>query len=254
MIGMAGVRGTVTQHTDSLSRRVLAHNLYICDKREHNRESTHISCCDPQTIMEDIIKRCIATIDEVSEGAKEIPHMTWKTCAGVAIINVSEVGFFFSRQEGDGLLIKKKKDNTWGAPSALIFTGTAGGFVFGKGEKRIILFPLTELAVKTLCSNTKYQLGADVGLAAGPVGRGAAIAADAGDKGVGATLSYVIEKGALLNVSLTTNFIENRNDVNSAFYGKSATPEEIVIDGAVEIPQGKGVEELHGKLTALSSK
>ena len=200
--------------------------------------------------MEQIIARCTETVDDVSK--KEIPKGVWKACAGVAILNITDRGLIISVGDGDGVVIKhNKEDNTWGAPSCLMFTSASGGAIIGKAQKKLVLFPMTDYGLKQLTANTKYQLGGQLGLAAGPVGRDFAAGVDAGGHGVNVTLSYVFSEGALLDVGITNNFIDNVSELNEAFYGKKATPNEIVFDGAVDIPKGKGVEELQAKLAEI---
>jgi len=113
---------------------------------------------------------------------------------------------------------------------------------------------MTEHALRNLTSDTKYQLGFEAGLAIGPIGREIGIGADFGDKGKGATFSYVMEKGFMVSAGIENNYVEKRSDINMTFYGEHATPEDIVFDkkGAVSIPPGRGVEALHAKLTELS--
>jgi lipid-binding SYLF domain-containing protein len=203
--------------------------------------------------MEEIIKRCTETVDHVSK--QELPKFIWRDCAGVAIFNITEVGFILSVGEGDGVLVKNNKDGTWSAPSALMFDSASAGAVFGKGNKQLIIFPMTEYGFKQLTANTKYQLGAQVGLAAGSMGRESAITVDAGGHGVGATLYYVFEEGAFMSIGINNSFISAVPDLNVPFYAKpGVTPDEITIDGNVEIPKGRGVEELQAKLSELSAK
>ena len=130
----------------------------------------------------------------------------------------------------------------------------SGGLILGKTNKVIILFPMTEHGLKMLTSNTKYQLGASAGLAIGPFGREVGAGLDIGDKGVGATFTYVFEDGLFVNAGITNNFIDQLYHVNDAFYSsKHASATDIVMTpGTVDIPEGKGVEEMHAKLGELS--
>lgn len=201
--------------------------------------------------METILKRCEKTLDGV--GTTKIPKQVWKHCKGVAIINVTEIGFVFSLGEGDGIVVKHNDDGTWGAPSAVMFTGGGAGAVFGKGNKQILLFPMTEYGLKMLCANTKYDIGIQLGVAAGPVGREAALDAGAGGTGAEVVLAYVFENGVFLNVGMNNSFLDSVDSANKAFYGKKVEPVQIVDSpGAVTIPTGKGVEDFHSKLNALS--
>ena len=112
--------------------------------------------------METILSRCCDTIDAVAK--KEIPKVAWKKCKGVAIINVTEIGFVFSVAEGDGVLFKHNDNGSWSAPSAKMFTGASGGAIFGRAQKRIVLMPMTNYTFNMLTANMKYELGAQIGL------------------------------------------------------------------------------------------
>jgi lipid-binding SYLF domain-containing protein len=203
------------------------------------------------TKLSDIISRCNETLEIA---AKKIPKEVWKHSKGVAIINVTETGFVFSGQNGDGIVIKHNEDNTWGAPSALTFTGAGFGAVFGKGDKRILIFPMTERNLKTLTSNYKFELGGQFGLTAGPIGREASVGVDTGTQAfLSGTFQYVFSEGALIAAGVHHHLVDNLPNVNEAFYGKKVDSTELVMNpGTVEIPTGKGVEELHAKLTELS--
>jgi lipid-binding SYLF domain-containing protein len=204
--------------------------------------------------MEKIIKRVNEALDTAS-GKARIPDFIWKRCKGVAIINVSEIGFVFSMSTGDGVVIQHKEDGTWGPPSAIKFSGGAAGAIFGKGTKHIFLFPMTFLGFQMLTGQTSFELGVQMGVAVGPYGREAEVGANLGGAGADITYSYVFEEGAILDIGVNAYMISAENKVNGDFYNthKSAM-DVIMLEGAVDIPQGKGVEELHEKLAQLSKK
>lgn len=174
---------------------------------------------------------------------------------GVAIISVTETGFVFSVSSGDGVLMKHNDDDTWGPPSALEFGGSSAGAIFGKGKKQIFIFPMNEYGLSLLTSNTRYQLGVEIGLAMGPHGGEAEAGATAGGRGLGSTLTYTFAKGALLDVGCNNCFVENKDSINSAFYGYYVAATDIVMKaGAVDAPEGSGVEDLQSKLSGLTEK
>jgi lipid-binding SYLF domain-containing protein len=204
--------------------------------------------------MEKIIERCNVALDEAATKTS-ISEWVWKTCKGVAIITVSEIGMVISVSDGDGVVIKKNDDGTWGAPSALTFTGSAAGAVLGKATKRIFLFPMTEHGLKMLSGQTSYELGVQMGIAAGPHGREAQAGLNMGNNSVGVTYAYTFEKGAMINIGYNGYVVDAANSVNNDFYGKIAKPVDIVMTpGTVKVPTGKGIEEMHEKLAALSTK
>ena len=202
--------------------------------------------------MEKIIERCNEALDDAS-GKRTIPSFVWKNCKGVAIITVSEMGFVFSISDGDGVVIKHNDDGTWGPPSAIMFTGAAAGAIFGKATKRIFFFPMTEYALKMLSGQTTAELGVQMGLAVGPYGREAQAGVNVASSGANITYSYTLEKGALLNIGYNDYAIDAVDNVNKDFYGVGRKAMDIVMTpGAVNIPEGKGIEEMHEKLAQLS--
>ena len=63
--------------------------------------------------------------------------------------------------------------------------------------------------------------------------------------------SLSIMLGIFGGCSLEAAIISVREDENTRFYGKSASPSEILFEKAVSAPTEKGVEELHHKLDLL---
>jgi lipid-binding SYLF domain-containing protein len=204
--------------------------------------------------MEKLIERCNTVLDEVAT-KKSIPYSVWKKCKGVCIITHSELGFIFSVSGGEGIVVKKNDDGTWGAPSALTFAVASGGLIFGKADKQIFLFPMTEHGLNMLCRESSGAAGLQAGIAAGSHGREFEAGITMGDHDMGLTYSYTFEKGAMINVGYNQYMINAATHVNKDFYANdTAKPVDIVMTpGAVEIPTGKGIEELHEKLKALST-
>lgn len=188
-----------------------------------------------------------------------IPNFMFKWAKGIAIVNFTEVGFIFSLNDGDGIVIKKNEDGTWGAPSFLEYDGAGCGAIFGKGKKTIVIFALDSYSLNQLTADVKYQIGAQVGAAAGKYGTQYEANANAGGHGANIDLTgaqyYCLSEGALLDVGIQNNFITTRNDINEAFYGKKVPAKDIVNKpGAVELPQNEALEKFRTELAALSAK
>lgn len=206
--------------------------------------------------MEKILKRCVATLDD-DRPKKEIPAKMWNKCKGVAIINITEFGFIFTNNSGDGVVIQHNDDGTWGAPAAIEFHGTSGGAIVGAANKRVVIFCMTKYGLHNLASNKKMQLGAQMGYANGPRGRECNVSMEAGDKGANLAYYYMFEEGkdgsVWINIGISGNYISAAHDANKEFYGTEASNIDIVTKpDAVEIPEGKGYEELVAKLNELS--
>jgi len=204
--------------------------------------------------MEKIIERSNEALDMAIAKSLCIPAPVWKHCKGVAIVNCTEIGFVVSITEGDGVVLKHCQDGSWGPPSAISFDGSSAGVIFGKGDKRVFLFPMTDNCLKVLAGGAT-KLGLNLGIAAGP-GLEREVATNLGMSGkADVTYAYTFDHGALISAGLGTTSISPIPAQNEVFYGKAATPLDIVTTpGTVEIPKGKGVEGLHEKLAQLSKK
>ena len=91
---------------------------------------------------------------------------------------------------------------------------------------------------------SSFKLGADVTLAAGPVG-GSAKAATAD------ILSYSRSKGAFVGASLDGAVVKTRDGKNQEYYGKPVSPTDILIRKNVTNPQAS---RLRVAVTNLTNK
>jgi lipid-binding SYLF domain-containing protein len=90
------------------------------------------------------------------------------------------------------------------------------------------------------------KLGADISVAAGPVGAGAAAAT----AGLSADLiSFSMAKGLYGGFSLDGSVAGVRTALNQAYYGKATSPTDILVKGAVKNPQAN---ELIGAVAKLA--
>jgi hypothetical protein len=94
---------------------------------------------------------------------------------------------------------------------------------------------MTNDAVRILFGPSSVTLGADVGVAAGPIGRSAEAdwAVSAGSNAGIYTYSY--SKGLYAGLSLDGKVVLTRNDVNEKFYGRKVTGDQILA-GEVPVP------------------
>ena len=155
---------------------------------------------------------------------------------------------------GTGVVVARKDDGTWSNPSAIGLGGVGFGLLFGAQVKDIILVVQDEGAMKTVASGGQVQLGAEMGLALGPVGRGLDSDFQFSGKGVAALLAYSFSQGVFGGIGLDGAILRPRPGENAKFYGKEATPAQIVLEDAVSAPEGDTtIAELHKKLTMLEA-
>jgi len=171
-------------------------------------------------------------------------NMTWfrdhiKEAKGVFIIpRMWKGAFFFGGEGGTGVfLIKNDASGEWSEP-AFYTMGTASvGFQFGVQASEIVMLAMSQRGVESMLSNT-FKLGADVSVAAGPVGAGvegatAALSAD--------MVTFARAKGLFGGISLEGAVIAVRDEENRDYYGKAARPTDILMMGKVSNPQSAGL-------------
>jgi lipid-binding SYLF domain-containing protein len=163
---------------------------------------------------------------------KAIPEAVLKDARGLAIMTVIKAGFGISGRGGTGVVVARTK-NGWSGPSAIGTGGAGFGLQIGAQVTEFVMVLNTDAAVQALSRDVNVTLGADISVAAGPIGR----TAEAGITPVAAIYTYSRSQGLFAGVSLEGTVIGTRNDANAEYYGRSVTPEEILA-GKVPPPPG----------------
>ena len=184
--------------------------------------------------MTKVIDRAATIIEEFQQIPEEsIPVDVLNKAKGLAIMNVGKAGFILSARGGNGILIARLSDGSWSAPSAIGTGGGGFGFQIGAEMTDFVIVLNSEKAVNSFGSaqGGTVTLGADMSVAAGPVGRNAEV----GVTPSAAIYSYSRSKGLFAGVSLEGTVITEMKKTNAAFYGKPVTANEI-LSGAVPKP------------------
>jgi len=164
-----------------------------------------------------------------------------KKAEGVFIApQVLKGAFVVGASGGNGvLLVRDKKTGHWSAPGFYTIGEASFGLQIGGQASEMILLLMTDRGVTTLLSNS-LKLGADAGVAAGPIGMGvsAATANISAD-----VLSFSRSKGLYGGIALDGAVIAVRKALNDAYYGKTVTPSDIFVLHAVRNPQAERLIE-----------
>jgi lipid-binding SYLF domain-containing protein len=159
-----------------------------------------------------------------------LPGLLSKAKAVLVYPQIIEGGFIIGGSGGSGvLLVRDPKTGTFHGPAFYSMGGISIGFLAGGQAAEVLLLVNTQKAFDALLS-TKVKLGAGVSVAVGPkgTGQGSTINAD--------MISFSKAKGAYANMSLTGQVIDVRDGLNAAFYGKPATPVDILVKQTVSNP------------------
>jgi lipid-binding SYLF domain-containing protein len=163
-----------------------------------------------------------------------------KEARGVLIYpQVLKGGFIFGASGGTGvLLVREDKEGDFSYPAFYTMGSVSFGLQIGGESAEVVLLVMSQKGVDSLLTS-QFKLGGDVSIALGPVGGGAKgdITAD--------FISFAKSKGLYAGLNLDGSYLSVRDGLNKAYYGKQATPADIVIR---RIVQNKEADRLREEL------
>jgi len=157
---------------------------------------------------------------------KGIPHdLLEKAHCVVVVPGLKKAAFVVGAQFGKGFITCRKGHAGWSAPAAVRIEGGSFGFQIGGTEIDLVLLVMNERGADRLLSS-KFTLGGEGEVAAGPVGRSLTAQTDA--KMTAEILSWSRSRGIFAGISLQGATLRQDLDDNAALYGKKLENEEIV--------------------------
>lgn len=144
--------------------------------------------------------------------------------AVIVIPDTLKVGLVVGGRRGHGLMSVKNPDGTWSQPVFVKLTGGSIGFQAGVQSSDVVLVFRNDRNLDNIV-NGKITLGADAGVAAGPVGRNANASTDGQLKAE--IWSWSRARGLFAGVALDGAVLQIDDDANVAVYGSAATPRAI---------------------------
>src|SRR6266849_2956564 len=151
----------------------------------------------------------------------------------VIVPGLKKGAFIVGGKYGKGYLSCRKKSGVgWSAPGTVRIEGGSVGFQIGGSETDVILLVMNERGADRLLSS-KFTLGGEGEVAAGPVGRHSTAETDALMRAE--ILSWSRSRGVFAGLALTGATLRPDLDDNKAMYGKPLTNKEIV-EGRVPPP------------------
>ncbi|MBC7121499.1 MAG: lipid-binding SYLF domain-containing protein [Candidatus Methanosuratus sp.] len=150
---------------------------------------------------------------------------------------------------GEGVVLRHDPETgKWYGPSFMNITGMSYGLQIGFQSTALLLVISNRAGMEHSYGDT-VKLGADVSVAAGPVGRSAGAATDANLKA--SIYSYSISKGLFAGVSLGGAVMATDEEANSSYWGAgNYNSREILLKPATK----NNVQPLLSSLMALVEK
>ncbi len=121
----------------------------------------------------------------------------------------------------------------WGPPLMISLKGGSVGFQIGGQSSDFVLLVMNSKGIDHLL-RSKFTLGADASIAAGPIGRNAEAATDL--QMHAEILSYSRSRGVFAGISLEGASLRQDTKANRAIYGSKVNPRALLLSPGQEIP------------------
>jgi lipid-binding SYLF domain-containing protein len=164
---------------------------------------------------------------------KAIPKELLDKAEAIAVFpDVVKAAFIIGGKGGQGV-ISRRTAKGWTAPAFFNISGGSFGAQIGATKTDYVLLIMNEAGLKGLLGD-KFEMGGEVGVAAGPVGREAAASTNLRlDAGI---LSYSRSKGAFIGAALKGAVISPDNDLNEAVY-EGMKAKEVLTNDSMTLSQ-----------------
>ena len=172
-----------------------------------------------------------------------------KSGKGVAIFpSVTKAGLMLGGQVGEGLVLLRNPNGTWNGPSFMGLSGASIGIQIGAQSVGLVLVITNEEGLRAFTGGNSFKLGADVAIAAGPVGRDTSAATDSRAKA--SIYSYSMSKGLFAGMTFEGSVLNQNRDANRAYWGRDMSAQAALKKPAND----KRIKELVNSLNALVKK
>lgn len=196
------------------------------------------------------LNRSAEVLQEVMQAPdKGIPqNLLDKAECVVVVPGLKKGAFIVGAKYGRGFFSCRKARAGWSAPAAVRVEGGSVGLQIGGQETDVIMLVMNQRGADRLLAS-RFTLGGDASVAAGPVGRTATAETDA--YMTAQILTWSRSRGVFAGLSLSGATLRQDPDSNQALYGKKLTNKEIVRGNVAPPP---AASRLLGVLTKYSSR
>src|SRR5437879_2744199 len=165
----------------------------------------------------------------------------------VIVPGLKKGAFIIGGKYGKGFISCRRQGGGWSAPGTVRVEGGSLGFQIGGSESDVVMLVMNERGAAKLLSS-KFTLGGEGEVAAGPVGREASAQTDA--KMHAEILSWSRARGVFAGISLQGATLRQDLDDSAIIYGKKL-PNKEVVQSSTPVPSQ--AQPLISVLTKYSS-
>src|SRR5688500_1610773 len=173
--------------------------------------------------------RVMTDIQAIPESA--IPDKLLDEAKAIVVVpDTIKAGLVLGGRRGHGVMSVKTPEATWSNPVFVKLAGASIGLKAGVQSSDVVLAFRSDRGLESIV-NGKFTLGADAGVAAGPMGRNAATATDGEFKAE--IWSWSRARGLFAGVALDGAVLSIDDAANEAVYGRDTTP-RMVFEGRTQ--------------------
>lgn len=198
-----------------------------------------------QSAQQELLDRAVVALGAVRKDVRLGAAMERALARAKGVIIVPELvkgGFIIGGEGGNGVMLARLADGSWSGPTFVTMGAASIGFQIGGSISEVVFTIMTEEGLEAVLVN-KVKLGADAGLAVGPVG--ANVEAAITTAGGADIFSYAVSQGLFAGGAFEGAVISQRHSSNRAFYGADYLPRRILTDGTIASP---GADALRASL------
>jgi len=146
----------------------------------------------------------------------------------IVIPDAKKAAFVVGGQYGRGFMTCRTRTGSWSAPGAVRMEGGSIGWQIGGAESDIVMLVMNDEGERSLLES-KFTLGGNASVAAGPIGRSASARTDG--KLTAGILTYSHSHGVFAGISVSGATLRNDLDENKELYGRKLTNREVIAGG-----------------------
>jgi lipid-binding SYLF domain-containing protein len=190
------------------------------------------------------LEACREVLEELLGGEERIPRDLLDEAECVAVVpSAKKLALGFGGRWGKGAVVcRRPGGGQWGAPLMISIGGGSFGLQVGGQAADYVFLVMNPKGIDYLM-RSKFSLGADASVAAGPLGRTGSAATDLRMRAE--ILSYSRTRGLFAGLSLEGSVVKQDRDGNVNVYGERVDPRKVLLEGAYPVPpEGRGLVEL----------
>jgi lipid-binding SYLF domain-containing protein len=216
----------------------LALALASCESMPADLRSDGAGDAGPATDAHDEAEIALLAADVLNDATTDADHeipqsMLERARAIIVVPNVMKAALGVGGRWGRGLAVQRTADGGWSAPAYVTIGGASYGYQIGAQSTDLVLVFTGDDGLKALIED-RLKLGADVSIAAGPVGRNVEVGTNLTMDS--AIYSYSRTEGLFVGAALGGAVLELDEDRNHEAYGPRVRAADLLSGNAEPAP------------------